>query len=768
MPAAGGCGEQALPIPLTTNRQYNTMRKKTYVLFTLALMALACSRCHHAPETIAEAPAFRPDKINVDPTGPSLSPEQSMKTMHLPAGYHLELVASEPMIDQPVAIAWDGDGRMYVAEMRTYMLDVDGTDENLPASRILRLEDTDGDGRMDKKTVFIDSLVLPRMILPLDDRLVVNETYTYNLFSYRDTDGDGRADEKTLVYANDARDTRNLEHQKSGLVWNIDNWIYVTSDKVRYRYTDGRLAVDTLEQNPGGQWGLAKDNYGRMYFSSAGGEVPALNFQQNPVYGRLDLKGEREEGFDAVWPVTGTPDVQGGLKRVRPDSTLNHFTACNGQSIFRGDRLPANLQGNLFICEPVGRLIRRALVTDQDGKIILKNAYDSAEFLASTDMNFRPVNTATGPDGCMYIVDMYHGIIQESNWTREGSYLRPHIQRLGLDKNIGMGRIYRLVHDGYARGPQPHLLEASSAELVKTLNHPNGWWRDMAQQLLVLRGDSSAVPALKQLARGESGFWARLAFWKPSPTSLARIHALWTLDGLHAMDKATLLSAFQAEDPQVRKAAVWISEPYIRDGDEEILHALSPLAVDSSMDVRYQLSLSLRSGQGEEAQRMLAQLEENNKDNEVISASWTRYQRARRARSLEAKIAGMKEEDKRLVRRGAMIFSELCATCHGPEGQGTSTMVAPPLAGQPRVNGDEKVLIKILLQGLSGPVDGKTYPDVMPPMASNNDEWIASVLSYIRHDMGNDAPVVTPESVKRVRSRVGGRKSSWTIDELEK
>ena len=447
-----------------------------------------------------QLPPARPSKIDPNPSSAYLTPEQSMATMKLPPGYHLELVASEPIIQEPVAIVWDGNGRMYVAEMRSYMQDIEGTGERLPTCRITRLEDTDGDGKMDKHTIYIDSMVLPRMMLALDDRLVVNETYTYNLYSYRDKNGDGVAEEKTLVYHNDTPDDANLEHQKSGLVWNIDNWIYVTSNPVRYRYKKGMLEVDSLLGSTGGQWGLTHDNYGRLYFSSAGGEKAAINFQENPVYGELDISDQREGDFDEVWPIVATPDVQGGQGRLRADSTLNHFTASCGQSVFRGDKLPASVIGDLFICEPVGRLIRRAKMVERNGIATLSNAYDKREFLAATDMNFRPVNSATGPDGCLYIVDMYHGIIQESAWTKPDSYIHPQIKRKKLDLNINRGRIYRLVHDGYSPGPKPQLLNASNDQLVGFLSHPNGWWRDNAQKLLVIHGDLSVVPTLKKIA----------------------------------------------------------------------------------------------------------------------------------------------------------------------------------------------------------------------------------------------------------------------------
>ena len=224
------------------------------------------------------------------------------------------------------------------------------------------------------------------------------------------------------------------------------------------------------------------------------------------MYGALEFPDQYSEEFSAVWPIMATPDIQGGLDRLRlPDSTLNHFTAGNGQSIFRGDRLPADLVGDYLIGEPVARIIRRAKVTTTNGKTTLENAYKQQEFIASTDMNFRPVNTYTGPDGCLYIVDMNRGIIQESQWTPEGSYLRPQIKRLGLDRNVQHGRIYRLVHDGMKPGPKPHLLDEPANKLVAYLDHPNGWWRDNAQKQLVILRDQSVVPVLKQMALGQPG-----------------------------------------------------------------------------------------------------------------------------------------------------------------------------------------------------------------------------------------------------------------------
>lgn len=691
-----------------------------------------------------------------------------MKTMHLPPGYHVELVASEPEIQEPVAMVWDGDGRLYVAEMRSYMQDIDGTGERLPVCRITRLEDTNGDGKMDKHTVYIDSLILPRMMLMLDDRLVVNETYTNNLYSYRDKDGDGIADEKTLVYHNEEPDEANLEHQKSGLIWNIDNWIYVTRNPIRFRYNNGMLVADSLVSPPGGQWGLTQDNYGRMFFSSAGGETPALNFQVNPVYGQLDIDNQRDSSFDVVWPIIATPDVQGGQERLTTDSTLNHFTASCGQTVFRGDRLPGTMVNDLFICEPVGRLVRRAKSTIEKGIFTLHNAYDKREFLASSDMNFRPVNSATGPDGCLYILDMYHGIIQESAWTKPDSYIHPQIKLKKLDENINRGRIYRIVHDGYKPGPHPHLSSASNVELVGYLSHPNGWWRDNAQKLLVIRGDQSIVPSLKKLALNEKTFGEKLTFWKSGPDALARLHALWTLEGLKAIDEQTVLAALADDDAEVRKAALRISEPLLRQGNNNVLGKLKNMQDDKDAGVQVQLALSLRYSKDPTVLALLKTLQTKDTSNILLAkvAERSLQEKDESNSELRAITLGMDSEDRDLVYHGASYFKQLCITCHGPEGKGIPSMIAPPLAGSARVNGDKTALINILLHGLKGPIDGKKYPDQMLSQQAQTDEYIASVLSYVRNSFGNKSKVVFVDEVKDVRAATSARTTPWTMEEL--
>ncbi|WP_282143704.1 DUF7133 domain-containing protein [Cellulophaga baltica] len=698
-----------------------------------------------------------------------LSPEESMKTFYVPKGYKVELVASEPMVDEPITIAWDGNGRMYVAEMNTYMQDLDGTGTNRSISKIKLLTDTDGDGKMDKSTVFIDSLMLPRMILPLEDELIVNETYSYDLWSYKDTDGDGVADKKERVYYNENRRGGNLEHQQSGLLWNLDNWVYTTYNPVRFKFKKGKVIVDSLENMPSGQWGLSQDDMGNMYYSSAGSENPAYGFQQPAAYGDYNPEGRLSEGFIEPWPIVGTPDVQGGPKRLREDGTLNHFTGVAGQEIFRGHKLPPSTYGDLFIPEPVGRLIRRAKVRVENGKKVLYNAYDEAEFMASTDLNFRPTQAKTGPDGALYVVDMYRGIIQESNWTRKGSVIRPVIERKGLDKNIGKGRIYRIVHEDITPDKKPKLLGKKASELVEYLGHPNGWYRNTAQKLIILKDDQTVIPELKEIALDNSSIWTSL-FDTDKDLGIARVHALWTLEGLGVVDKDLIKAKFTDEDPRVRLTAIRLSETFLKKGDTDIFAALETLSKDQDIDVVNQVALSLRYSKAKKATELLKSIQDTYADNEIVSHSVKESLKKDDSKlaQLKARISNRPLGEKQSILRGYDSYKQLCITCHGPDLAGVPTedgaLIAPSLIGSARVVGDKGTLSKILLNGLIGPIEGQEY-GIMMALKSNDDQWIADVLSYVR--ALNNVDGVHKRIVGNARKESKDREDYWTLEELE-
>ncbi len=708
------------------------------------LFAAGLSSLSSAAETEATLP-------KVDPV-PMLSFEESVKTFQLPEGYHLELVVGDPIIQEPVVCAFDGNGRMFVAEMRTYMQDADATGEQEPTSCVSMHEDTNGDGKMDKHSIFIDNLLLPRQILPLDDRLLVQETNTLDIFSYRDTDGDGVADEKTLFYEGGDRGG-NMEHQPSGLIWSMDNWLYTTYNAYRLRYNRDGLALKEPTAPNGGQWGLTQDNHGKPWYVNAGGELGPLNFQQPIVYGQFNVSDQFNAGYREVFPLVGIPDVQGGEARFRPDEkTLNHFTATCGEEIFRGDRLPEELRGDLLFSEPVGRLIRRSKVEVKEGVTYLKNAHAKGEFIRSTDPNFRAVNMVTAPDGCLYIVDMYRGIIQQGNWTKPGSYLRGVIEQYQFDKNIGHGRIYRVVHDDFERGPQPKMLDETSAELVAHLEHPNGWWRDTAQKLLILRNDHSVAPALVSMVNSSENY-------------LAKMHALWTLEGLGEATPEIIQAAAEDPHPQVRRAAIRVSETLIKSGDESLPALVRTMAGDADADVAVQALLTAKLLKWKDYKELIQSTMDSNQTRGVQEFG---RQMLTGGQATPKKLS---PEQLSQYKKGEAIYGALCFACHGPDGKGTplpgtDTTLAPSLVDSTILSGHRELAIKVVLHGLTGPINGKAYPGEMISMASNGDEWVAEVLSYIRNSYGHSLGFISADEVAQVRAANESRTTPWTEEEL--
>jgi mono/diheme cytochrome c family protein len=516
---------------------------------------------------------------------PVLSPEASMKTIVMPPGYRLELVASEPMIQEPVVVDWDPDGRLWVIEMPGYMEDMPATTELQPTGRVSVLEDTNNDGKMDKKTVFLDKLVLPRALKVLDRGVLVGEPP--NLWLARDTDGDLKADTKEPVTDKYGTLMANVEHNANSLLWGMDNWMHTSEVDVMLRLKD--LKFEVKPTLPRGQWGATQDDAGRVYRNTNSAAlfvdiVSTPYFTRNPNL--LRTRGSYETldtgDLNTTWPLRPTPGVNRGYQDgvLRPDKTLSAFTAVGAPTVFRGDRLPAELQGNVFLVEPSANLVSRVLVTDDGTTLRGRKAYERGEFIASTDERFRPVNLSSAPDGTLYVVDMYHGIIQHKGYITE--YLRDQILSRKLDQPQGHGRIYRVMHDSTKRGPAPALSKATTAQLVNTLAHPNGWWRDTAQQLLVQRADRAAVPLLKSQA-------------ETAPDWRTRLHALWTLDGIDALEPSTVVKALDDQSRDVRASAVRLAERWLGDAKHPIQGAVLKKLDDKDWAVRRQLAATLGS-----------------------------------------------------------------------------------------------------------------------------------------------------------------------------
>ncbi|MFC5454578.1 PVC-type heme-binding CxxCH protein [Prosthecobacter fluviatilis] len=516
--------------------RFTTLITRTSLLLLAASVlppALAINEKNAGPEKVEL-------KFKLPPPAP-LSWEEEMKTFKIEKGFRIELVASEPMIESPIAMSFDDQGRLYVVEMRGYMHDLAGAGETEPTGRISLLEDTDGDGRMDKVTPFLDKLVMPRAVMAVNGGVLVAEPP--NLFFCKDTDGDGKADVKEVVTSDYGTLGGQPEHMANTPVWAMDNAIWSAGYSTRFKLRGGVWQKDSGLGR--GQWGLCQDNYGRLYFNYNSDMLradllPTEAFTRNPLLRNATSVNAKVAADQTLYPSHPTPGVNRGYdpKSLRADGTLSKPTGTCGALIYRGDAFPAAYRGNAFIPEPCANLVKRFTMSEKDGIVTATNTAKTTEFLTSTDERFRPVNAADGPDGALYIVDMYRGIIQHQSFLTH--YLIANIKDRKLETPFNQGRIWRIVPDTQDR-PQPVKVNKDA----KMLTHANGWVRDTAQRLIVESSDASAIPALKEL----------LASGSP----LTRLHALWTLDGLSAATPDLLRTALTDKDAQVRAAAVRIS-----------------------------------------------------------------------------------------------------------------------------------------------------------------------------------------------------------------
>jgi mono/diheme cytochrome c family protein len=711
------------------------------------------------------------------------TPAEELRTFGLQPGYRMELVLSDPQIEDPTAIMFDGDGRMFVLENPGYMANKDAEGELDPVGRISLWTDTNHDGVYDTHTVFVDHMVFPRFVTPYGpNTILTKESNAQEVWKYTDTNGDGVADKKELFGTGYGR-IDNVEQEESSMTWALDNWLYTTFNTFRSRMTPSGLVKERTGSDLGSEWGLTQDDDGKVWFAEGSNGIPAY-WQFPIVYGNVNIRDGLDP--DARVPhgaAVRVADMQGGMGIVRmPDGSSKQTTAGAGGVIIRGDRLPEALYGKYCYGEPVARMVRCMAAEKREGLTFLHTITPDTEFITSTDPLFRPVDQKIAPDGTLYIADMYHGIVQERQWSGPGTYIRARIEQYDLDKIVHYGRIWRLVYDGVRPDhadaiPRdttvPHMNAETPAQLVAHLDHPNGWWRDTAQQLLVLKQDRSVVPALEAMARGTE---PKAASARPAEASgegglLGRFHALWTLEGLGALDANLVRDLLKAPEPRLRIQAIRASETLYKAGDKSFAADYDALAKDADVDVAIQALLTINRwsvpGALDTTQAVMAA----NQARGIQEVGKTFLNEAARAGRGRGGVPLAPEQQATLT-RGQDIYNGLCISCHGPDGTGTPTAdghttKAPPLAGSPRVNGHRDYITNVVLYGLTGAVDHHTYTDVMIPMGTNDDEWIAAVTSYVRHSFGNTGGFVTPADVARVRKESGARTVSWNIDDLQ-
>ena len=462
-------------------------------------MPLSAQQGDRAAEDQGELPAGtpRPDAI-------VRAPAEAKSTLRLQPGFSIELVAHEPLLGDPVQAVFDERGRLWVCEFRSYMRDIDGTDELRADGRVAVLQDRDGDGRMDEAVPFLEGVVLPRAVLPMRGGALV--IVPPDLLWCVDADGDLKPERIETVCSGFDAGRTNPEHSGNGLLWGLDNRIQLAGDArmfvFRHAAEPSPFSIEATAS--AGQWGIAQDDRGRLYYNYnedwlRSDLVPRRYAARTKPATLLPGMNHKLAPDPALYAAHPTPGVnRGGREGLLRDGWLTRHTAACAPLVYRGEALPG-CDGDVFVCEPAGNLVRRFRLTDLDGSPRAENRYEKAEFLAAVDERFRPVNLTQGPDGAIYVVDMYRGVIQHRNFVT--TFLRRQVAERKLEQPTGMGRVWRIAAAGAARTAPPSLANASADELCAALAHRDGARRDLAQRLLVQRQEVSAVPRLRELVR---------------------------------------------------------------------------------------------------------------------------------------------------------------------------------------------------------------------------------------------------------------------------
>lgn len=547
----------------------STLAPETEDIIVNAVAGLAGGR----PDKSAKSVPPRP-RPNDEP----LTPDEAIASMHTKPGLKIELVAAEPLVMDPVAFDWGPDGRLWVVEMRDYPngLTWNGLDDplNVPGGRVKVLSDTDNDGRYDKAEIFLDDLPYPTGVKVWDKGILV--TAAPNIIYAEDTNDDGKADLQKIWYEGFAKS--NQQHRVNGLAWGLDNCLHVangdgggvilskeTRDEVDIRGHDLRINPFTKAHEPLSgrtQCGRYRDDWGNWFGCNNSNplwhypmrySLLKRNDALSPPSATVSVPSE--PGAAPVFPLSAT------LERFNQPDRANRFTSVCGPAIYRDTALGAGFSGNAFICEPVHNLVSRQVLSPRGVTFSSDRAFDEqdSEFLASTDTWSRPVSVRTGPDGAIWVADMYRLVIEHPEWI-------PHDWQEKVDIRGGsdLGRIYRIYPEGAKPGTIPKLDQLTNTELVFQLESSNGTIRDLVHQMLLWRIADDAAPALSAMV-------------KKGELPTARLHALSVLDGLGAIDANICKIALEDNHSGVLKNAIRIAARHLN-GDEIIAATKSSLA----------------------------------------------------------------------------------------------------------------------------------------------------------------------------------------------
>ena len=642
---------------------------------------------------------------------PPKSPEGALASMRLASGFQIELVASEPLVIDPVHLDWDDRGRLWVVEMRDYPLGLDGRGK--PGGRVNVLHDDDGDGRMDRVVPFLTDLAFPSSVLPFGKGALV--AAAPDLFYAEDTDGDGRADVRRVLFTGFTEG--NQQHRFNGFEWGLDGWLYLangdsggtvkslqTGKSLSLSGRDLRLNPDTGEMETVSaqtQFGRRRDDWGHWFGNNNPTwlwqvTLPEHYLRRNPKVAVKRVSRMLAERPDS----TRTFPASSPLTRPNQPWSLNHVTSGCSPTPYRDDLFGPAYAHSVFISEPVHNVIHQEVLSARGSALHSQRAAgeERSEFLASTDNWFRPTTLKVGPDGALYVADMYRFVLEHPEWISPEMQARVDV-RAGEDR----GRIYRISPRGAARRPTSKLGLLDTDGLVAAMDSPNGWQRDRAQRLLLGHPAAAVIPGLRRLVQ-------------PDRRPQVRVQALATLGLLEGgLDAATVIAALGDPHPGVRRQALEQSERLAGSSrppaSPEVFSAVAALARDPDASVRLQAAFTLGQWPAEQAEPVLRELAARDADDElVLTAIQTSLRpesalfaglksgqkpppvattpvlqpssadRAQVIAQYAASTASLKGDPK----QGHARFTALCAGCHRLRGEGQE--VGPDLgmvAGKP-------------------------------------------------------------------------------------
>ena len=682
--------------------------------------------------------------------------------------FQIELIASEPLIEAPVAMTFDNQGRIWVMEMPDYMPNIHGGDEEVARGRIVILEDKNGNGRMDHTKVFLEKLHQPRAMALVYGGLLYAEAPNLYFVEIENDQPKNRVLVDSLYAVGG-----NVEHQPNGLMMNLDNWIYNAKSNFRYRRINGVWKKEPTHFR--GQWGITRDDYGRLFY----------NDNSNPLYGDYVMPNQMtrnkflhpKEGVGknicvdrSLHPLQSTAVNRGYMDGMLDEKgKLISFTSACSPMIYRGNDFEEKYNGNAFVCAPEINAIKRIILNEKDAEIEGQPAWDDKEFLITSDEGFRPVNLNNAPDGSFYITDMHRGIIQHKVYMT--AYLKKQIETRQLDTIINSGRIFRIFQKEN-KSEKIDLEKLENEQLCDLLKNKNGWLRDRAQQLLIHRNAKDVVEKLKSMTTNFENH-------------LTQIHAFWTLDGLNALDEMVLFSSQDEFHPQVIATTIRLLETFAFNFPEEVWKKGDQFFRLGKKEIDAQIAMSIsKNKHSENAKALLRKINQRYPDDELIAEAiisglqgkeviFLDFIKKEGSDILKNKLKQFLENEKnnhpnRIYNQvkigmddktiGRDLFNIHCAACHGIGGEGIQNL-APSLLAADLVEMDAAITTSIILHGLQGEitVEGKPvkFNAAMPGLKDNEeltDEKIAAITAYVKNAFSLTPQGIKIEKVKELRN----------------